>query len=109
VSVVMQVFTFISLNYIAGHANNNTLKFLANNECTFDDTINGSFKMVQGYMEKNESRALAIYTLFGIILVVDLAGIIHKVLGERAVKKDKYSKLPSGKGDVEMKEPITSI
>jgi hypothetical protein len=79
VSVVMQVFTFISLNYIAGHANNNTLKFLANNECTFDDTINGSFKMVQDYMEKNHSRAYAIYTLFGIILFVDLAGIVHKV------------------------------
>jgi hypothetical protein len=46
VSVVMQIITFVCIYYIAGHSNNATMKFLAAHDCTFDETINGSFKML---------------------------------------------------------------
>jgi hypothetical protein len=79
VSVVMQIITFICIYYIASHSNNPTMKFLAANECTFDDTINESFKMVQDYLEKNASRSYIVFGLFSVILIVDLVGLVHKV------------------------------
>jgi len=75
----MQIITFVCIYYIAGHSNNATMKFLATNECTFDDTINGSFKMIQDYMEKNASRSYIVFGLFAIILIVDIIGLLHKV------------------------------
>jgi hypothetical protein len=57
-------------------------------------------------MEKNASRSFAIFALFSIILITDLVGLVHKVQYDATHKKDKYSKVPSGQEDVEMKEPI---
>lgn len=106
ISVVMQGVTFVSIYYIASHSNNPTLKFLASNSCTFDESINGSFIQIQDYMLQNASRSYAIFALFSVILITDLVGIVHKVQYDSSLKKDKYSKVSSGKDDVEMKEPI---
>lgn len=92
----------MSICYISSHADNVILTFLGTTKCTFDESINGSFTQIKDYMHQNANRSWAIIILFGIILLVDVVGLVHKVQYEHGGKKDKYTKIPS---DVEMKGP----
>jgi len=85
-TITFELVCVLCLYLIYQVADDRTISFLARHNCSFDDSVNNSFAMINNYFLQSGSRMCINLAFLALILLADIAGLLEKYLWEKQAR-----------------------